>query len=111
MSIEHAYRQFLELTGDAVAAASLAVGVYAYRSSDDLLTVSEVAAMLHISDDRIRDYIRRGSLRAYDLNHGGNRPHHVVKRSSVYEFLETLTVQPVRRPVKANCKSGAGDWA
>ena len=81
-------------------------------SADDLLNVADVAALLRISDDKVRDHIRAGRLRGYNLNNGSTRPHVIIKRSAVYEFLETLVEPPPpQRKQKAIKRFDPGDWA
>lgn len=114
MSIESEYERFLELTGDAHAAATLTVGVHSAKSPDDLLSVADVAAMLHISNDKVRGYVRAGRLAAADLNRGNERPHFVIRRSAVYDFLDSLAVvpdSPRHSRAKRNGHYDAGDWA
>jgi hypothetical protein len=110
MNLASEFERFLKLTdGDAQAAAYLAAAE-CERQPDDLLSVADVAALLHVSDDRVRDFIRRGQLRAFDLNKGSTRPHHIVKRAAVFEFLETLAVELPRRARRLD-DTDAGDWA
>jgi excisionase family DNA binding protein len=109
MNLEREFRRFLEITGDATAAAVLAAAACA-ESCDDLLSVADVAAMLGVSDDKVRALIRRGSLRAYDLNQGSTRSHLVIKRSAVYDLLETVAVPPPRHVARRGNNLDAGDW-
>jgi hypothetical protein len=80
-------------------------------SADDLLSVAEVAGLLRIDADKVRGHIRAGKLRGHNLNAGGSRPHIVVRRSSVYEFLDGLTVEPPTTKRRAKKSLDPGDWA
>lgn len=82
------------------------------RAADDLLSVSDVAAMLHVSEDRVRLAARNGALTAYDLNKGGSRPHYLIKRSAVYDYLDAShEVEKPKRRTKHKQRDDAGDWA
>jgi excisionase family DNA binding protein len=89
----------------------IADALESHGSSDDLLSVAEVAAMLGISDDKVREHRRDGRLRGYNLNKGSSRPHILIKRASVYEFLETLVETPPTRKQKSSKRFDPGDWA
>ena len=96
----------------AVGIESIAGSLKECASPDGLLSVADVASILHISDDKVREHIRTGRLRSYNLNYGGSRPHILIKRAAVYEFLETLVDAPsTHRKIKAGRRFDPGDWA
>ena len=59
----------------------------AENSSDDLLTVHEVARRLRVDDTTVRRWIKSGALEAITLPHRGKRQAYRIKKSTLDRLL------------------------
>ena len=61
------------------------------KSSDELLTVREVAKRLRVDDTTVRRWIKSGALEAITLPHRGRRQAYRVKSSTMNTLLNNPT--------------------
>lgn len=61
-------------------------------SSDDLLTPNEVAAILRVRADFVRDLVRRGEMHGYAIG-GPKKRRIVVPRGSLNAYLKACEVK------------------
>lgn len=61
------------------------------KSSDELLTVREVAKRLRVDDTTVRRWIKSGALEAITLPHRGRRQAYRIKSSTMNTLLNNPT--------------------
>jgi len=55
----------------------------------DLLTVSEVAAILRVDSTTVRRWLKQGALKCISLPHTGKRESYRIKRETLDNLLES----------------------
>lgn len=63
----------------------------------ETLTPPQIAKQLSVSPDTVGGWIRKGELRASNLNKRGKRPRWVVERSALAEFLKARQPEPPQK--------------
>ena len=67
--------------------------------SPNMLTVSQVARVLHVHDNTVRRWSNKGILRAYRIGSRGDRRY---RREAIVKFLEEFDINAARHPSDRN---------
>ena len=74
------------------------------ESTEELLTVHEVARRLRVDDTTVRRWIKAGAIEAVTLPHRGKREQYRIKKST----FERLINPP--QPERQNTRTSSGTW-
>lgn len=71
-----------------------------------LLSPREVGQRLGLSDEQVRQLIRGGKLKAFNVGSGKQRARYRIAEKDIDEFLEGRRVEPVTVPRRSRARRG-----